>query len=104
MTISYVNFLKHAAKLTGSQSTKSRPVLQGVNHLNSNLIATDSHRLYYAENLYDGSDKNINPKTGELIEGNYPDVTRLLLDPHDATFTVPLDINETLKALKVIES
>lgn len=103
MTISYVNFMKHAQAVSKASSA-GRPVLKGVMHRDGDLIVTDSHRLYHAKDLYEGAEKNINPKTGDLIEGNYPDVNRLLPDPHEAKLSVLINIEEAYKALKVIEA
>lgn len=100
---SYATFVKHAEKVTKSAST-SRPILKGVHHAeNANIYVTDSHRLYILENGFktDTPFTN-NPKTGELIEGNYPDCSRLLPYDDDAVETLNIDVKQALEAVKVL--
>lgn len=102
--IPYVTFMKHAQKVTKAVS-KSRPVLGGVIHRDGNLAVTDSHRLYFATDAYEGEEKNVNPKTGaEIVDGNYPDVSRLIPYASDAKFTAKIDVDKAAQAVKLIES
>lgn len=102
--IPYVGFMKHAQKITKSKAIKTRPVLQGVIHREGYIAVTDSHRLYFATDMYEGEEKNVNPSTGEtIIEGNYPDLTRLIPDVSDAKFSAKLDVVNTQKSVKLIE-
>lgn len=103
MTISYVKFLKHAAKVTKGVSG-ARPILTGVCHFeDGSLAVTDSHRLYYATNVIETSKQVVkHPTTGEVIEGNYPEIKRLLPDKDNKRFEVPLNVPETLIALKMM--
>ena len=93
--------MKHAQIVT-KNAGHSRPVLQGVMHQDGDCIVTDSHRLYVAKDMYEGTEKNVNPKTGELIEGNYPDVSRLIPDPLSATLSVTLEVDTLHKVMKLI--
>jgi DNA polymerase III sliding clamp (beta) subunit (PCNA family) len=94
-------FLKHAEFLT-KNAPDERPVLKGVyHHPNKSLIVTDSHRLYVAKdahNLEEGS--VIVPKTGEKIEGNFPDVHRLIPETDFKGVIHIEDVKETLDAVK----
>lgn len=101
--IPYVTFMKHAQKVTKSASA-GRPVLKGVIHRDNYVAVTDSHRLYFASDMYEGEEKNIDPKTGaEITEGNYPEIIRLLPDENDAKVSARLNVDRTAKALKLIE-
>lgn len=100
--IPYVTFMKHAQRVVKNIG-KTRPVLGGVMHRDGNLIVTDTHRLYIAEGAYDGADKLENPKTGELIDGNYPDVSRLIPGLNDAKFSAKINVDPAQKAVKLIE-
>lgn len=102
--IPYVTFMKHAQKITKATSS-ARPVLKGVIHRDNYIAVTDSHRLYFASDAYEGEEKNVNPVTGEeLTDGNYPEVFRLIPDPDSAHLTVKLDVDKASKAIKLIES
>lgn len=102
--VPYVTFMKHAQKVTKAVS-KSRPVLGGVHHKDGYLAATDTHRLYFASGMHEGNEKIIDPASGvEITAGAYPDVLRLIPNVHDATFSTILDVERTLKVIKVIEA
>mgnify|MGYP000975234027 CR=1 FL=1 len=100
---SYATFVKHAEKITKSAST-SRPILKGIHHAeNSNVYVTDSHRLYVLENGFKTDDPfTQNPKTGEHIEGNYPDCSRLLPYDDDAVVTLNIDVKQAHEAVKIL--
>lgn len=101
--IPYVKFMKHAEKVTKAASA-SRPVLKGVHHAeDGSLAVTDSHRLYVAKNAHTNTAGDIiDPKTGGTIEGNYPDVSRLLPYISDAKYTVKLSVKETSDAFAAL--
>jgi hypothetical protein len=103
MGIPYVTFMKHAEKVT-KKASPSRPTLKGVYHAeDGSLAVTDSHRLYYATDAHQRQDAvNLDPKTGEEIDGAYPDVKRLLPYPADARYT--LNIDDVPKALKIVKA
>lgn len=101
MSVSYLTFLKHAEHVTKATSA-SRPVLQGVyHHPDKSLVVTDSHRLYIAKDAHNSEEgKIIAPKTGEEIEGKYPEVSRLI-PTTDPEGTIYIDnVSETLEAAK----
>lgn len=97
----YTVFMKHAEKVTKS-ATASRPILKGVCHdVDGSVVATDSHRLYKLENGFKTDEKTvIEPKTGATIDGNYPDVSRLLPGDEYAKATLTIDVDKTLAAVK----
>ena len=103
MNIPYVTFMKHAEKVTKGVSA-SRPILQGVQHkLDGSLVVTDSHRLYIAKNGHTNeSESVVNPKTGEAIDGNYPDVSRLTPLKDDAKLTVSINVKQAVDALNTL--
>ena len=79
--MNYVTFQKHAAKLTKAKRLASRPALQGMHHTESNVVCTDSHRLYqFNQQMPALIGQTINPNTGETIDCNYPDTHRLWPD------------------------
>lgn len=99
----YVTFMKHAQKVTKNASA-GRPILKGVIHREDYIAVTDSHRLYYAADMYEGEEKNVNPVTGaEIVEGTYPDVMRLLPENGSAKATAKIRVDITARALKIIE-
>lgn len=103
MTIPYVTFLKHAQKVKKTASA-GRPILKGVYHApDGSLAVTDSHRLYFAKNAHSNTESSVvEPKTGAVIEGNYPDVTKLLPDSRDAKYFVRLDVKQAVDAFAVL--
>ena len=101
--VSYVTFMKHAQKITNSRTAKTRPILGGVLHKNGFVAATDSHRLYIAHDIYEGDEKVIDPKTGAIISGQFPEVTRLVSDVSDAKCSVTIDVNIASRGAKMIE-
>ena len=102
--VPYVTFMKHALKVTKSPTCKTRPVLGGVIHRDNYIAVTDSHRLYFASDMYEGEEKNVDPKTGaEITEGNYPDVNRLLPVEGGEKASAKLNVDRITKAIKLIE-
>jgi DNA polymerase III sliding clamp (beta) subunit (PCNA family) len=103
MTIPYVTFIKHAEKITKSASA-SRPILKGVHHAKGGtLMVTDSRRLYQAKNAHSNQlDEVVDPKTGRSIDGNYPDVSRLIPGKNDAKFTVRIAVKESVDAFAAL--
>lgn len=103
MTIAYVTFMKHAQKVAKTVSA-SRPVLKGVHHApDGSLVVTDSHRLYLAKGLHTNEAGEItDPKTGAVIEGNYPDVSRLIPDAGDAKYVARIMVDEAVNAFAAL--
>jgi DNA polymerase III sliding clamp (beta) subunit (PCNA family) len=105
MGVPYVIFMKHAEKITKSASD-SRPILKGVYHANDGSLAvTDAHRLYFAKNSQERKDGSVvNPKTGVIIDGTYPDISRIIPEENDAQFNTLINVKEAVKALKALNS
>ena len=96
-------FQKHALKVTKSKQTKSRPTLQGIHYLNDGAVCTDSHRLYKINTPVPGlAGQTINPDTGETIDGNYPDTSRLFPDRFEKHDT--WDLKPAIAFLKAVKS
>lgn len=103
--MNYLTFLKHAEKVTKNKKLKSRPMLQGVHHTDTHVICTDSHRLYRValpQPQLEG--KTINPKTGDTLEGNYPETSRIVPDTKDALASVQLDVDAVIRFLKAVKA
>lgn len=103
MPVAYNIFMKHAEFISKSVS-KTRPILSGVlHHADGSLYVTDSHRLYAAKNSHSRTDGAvIHPKTGEFIDGSYPDVTRLIPN-NDPSGVIHIEnVKQTLEAVKVL--
>lgn len=84
------NLHKHLTSITKT-SGEFRPILQGVRYdaESQYIVATDSHRLIRVK----PSEKietsmTINPLTMQLINGNYPDTSRLIPNCDEPTFTI----------------
>lgn len=97
----YTTFIKHAEKVTKSASN-ARPILKGVCHnVDGSVVVTDSHRLYVLDNGFKTDEQTvIAPKTGDKIDGNYPDTSRLQPYEDDAVVTLEIDVANALIAVK----
>mgnify|MGYP001240446858 FL=1 len=73
-----IHFIKHATKLVKSKNAKSRPALHAY-HTDADgvSVATDSIRLYSA---HTGSAEGTTPLLPTYVDGNYPNVKRLMTD------------------------
>ncbi|MER2006332.1 MAG: hypothetical protein ABS939_02670 [Psychrobacillus sp.] len=101
----YQIFSKHAQKLQKKGKRISRPTLQGIYHTDSHVVMTDSHRLYQANITFPSyMNKIVDPKTGQEIDGNYPDTTRLVPEKYDAMASFSLDIKEVIAFLKAVKA
>ena len=102
--VPYVTFIKHAEKVTKSSKLKTRPILQTVLHKDNYVAVTDSHRLYFADNVYEGEEKTIDLASGQAVErGVYPDITKLIQDESHAKFNHIIDVLPTYEAVRAIE-
>jgi len=92
--------MKHAEKIT-KKAPSHRPILMGVMHGKDNsLTITDSHRIYHINNMSHGLENLvINPKTGDHIDGTYPETTRLIPED-DGKLTIKINVSQALEALK----
>lgn len=97
----YNIFAKHAEKMLKKVSA-SRPILQGAYHqTDGSVVATDSHRLYKLYNGFDTSEAFVqNLTTGQRIDGNYPNTSKLIPDAEDAKCTIQVNVKELLDAAK----
>lgn len=104
MAISYELFMKHADKVCKNASA-TRPVLSGVKHIeNGDAVCTDSHRLYVAKAIHSRTDGAVITSSGKNVEGNYPDVSRIIPDASYAKQTIQIEVAELLKAADMIAS
>lgn len=103
MSVPYVTFMKHAESVCKNASA-ARPVLNGVFHApDGSLVVTDSHRLYRAKNAHSVEDGAvIQPKTGEHIEGSYPQIDRLIPEGGEKGTVIIEDIKQTIDGLKAL--
>lgn len=104
MPITYEMFMKHAEKVTNN-APEVRPILSGVKHLeNGDLAVTDSHRLYVAKNIHSREDGAVLTPKGKTVDGNYPDVSRLIPDSAYAKQSIQFDVQELLLVADMIAS
>jgi hypothetical protein len=102
--ISYEVFMKHAEKVT-KNAPEVRTILSGVKHLeNGNAVVTDSHRLYVAKGIHSRTDGAVLTPKGKPVDGNYPDVSRLIPDPLYAKQKVEMSVAELYNAADAIYS
>lgn len=92
------------AKKVTRNAGEGRPVLKGVKHYEDGSVAvTDSHRLYLLKDAgHTASDTLIDPINQEEINGNYPDIFRLI--PEISNQTVTVDVKELYKGVDIIYS
>lgn len=106
--ISYKTFMSHAAKVCSSahlQLTDKHKMLRGVKHYESgNAVVTDAHRLYFAQAIHDRTDGAVITPKREMLEGSYPDVSRLIPSSNDAKQELEIDVGEMLKGADIIAS
>lgn len=96
----YKTFMRHAKKVTRSDSIGERPVLRGVKHYDDGSLAvTDSHRLYVIKDMHDKGETIITPD-GKKLEGAYPDVARLI--PKDYRESITINVDEMLRAAEIM--
>lgn len=104
MAITYEVFMKHAEKVTKNTSVE-RTILSGVKHLeNGNLIVTDSHRLYLAKGIHSRTDGAVITPKGKMVDGDYPDVSRIIPDISYAKQEVQLSVSELYESADAIYS
>jgi hypothetical protein len=104
MPITYEVFMKHADKVCKNAS-EVRPILSGVKHMeNSDLFCTDSHRLYLAKGAHYRTDGAVLTPKGKPVDGNFPDVSRLIPDPSYAKQSLEIEVSELLRAADIIAS
>lgn len=99
----YKKFIKHAKKVAVDLGG-TRPILTGINHFtNGDLAATNSHVLYYGEGLHDKdlTKDTVYSPSGTLIEGNYPNISRLM--PVDPQYRATLGVAEFTEAMEQIQ-
>ncbi|MER1275519.1 hypothetical protein RJD11_12265 [Bacillus velezensis] len=79
MAISYLTFIKHAEKMVKDIGF-AKPALKGVYHAHDgSVVVSDGNRIYAAKNVQSRNDgASIDPETGELLDGVYPNVNPLI--------------------------
>jgi hypothetical protein len=103
--ISYEVFMKHADKVCKNSLNEVRPTLSGVKHLeNGDAVCTDSHRLYLAKGIHDRTDGAVITPAGKKVDGNYPDVSRIIPDALYAKQSLQIEVSELLRASDMIAS
>ena len=95
--MNYNKGFKHVQKIA-KKSSSSRPVLQGIKHTESDIISTDGHRLLsFTDDKASFEDHIIHFKTGEIIEGSYPDINNLIKNDDYST-----EISITMKDIDLL--
>lgn len=96
--------MKHAKKMCNIARLETRPILKGALHkADGTIVATDSHRYIMAEQAHSlKEEKVISTVDGEILDGSYPDLARLI--PEGYEHKVTLDVKKAIEAHKVIQS
>ena len=95
--MNYNKGFKHVQKIAKNASP-GREILQGINHSGSDIISTDTHRLLsFTDNKANFEDHIIHFKTGEIIEGSYPDINNLIKNDDYST-----EISITMKDIDLL--
>ena len=101
--MNYNKGFKHVQKIAKNASP-AREILQGIKHNESEIISTDSHRLLsFIDNKASFEDHIIHFKTGETIEGKYPDITNLIKND-DYTTEISITIEDIDLLRKMIKA
>ncbi|MCU4797697.1 hypothetical protein OB971_21880 [Bacillus cereus] len=95
--------MKHAKKMCNIARLESRPILKGALHkADGTIVATDSHRYIMAEQAHSlKEEKVISTIDGEILDGSYPDLTRLIPEGYEHKIT--LDVKKAIEAHKMIQ-
>jgi DNA polymerase III sliding clamp (beta) subunit (PCNA family) len=107
MPLTYETFMKHAATMIkGMEETMAAkyPVTKGVLHeTDGSCVATDAHRLYLAREVHGHSERVVLTPTGKKIEGEFPNVSRLIPQGYPQQEET-LEVPELLQAADSIRS
>ncbi|UYZ12167.1 hypothetical protein A6764_15180 [Brevibacillus sp. WF146] len=92
----YAIAMKHAKKFAGKSA--ARPILAGVYHApDGSLAVTDAHRLLRVENAHERTEPIVlDAKTNALIDGMFPDISRVIPTSFCAEYTVGGETLDTL--------
>lgn len=102
--ITYKDFMKHAEVVTRSPAIVDRQILKGVKHLeDGSLAVTDSHRLYIATDMHGRTDGAVLDTKGKVIEGNYPEVKRLV-PYHEPEQEITVKLKDLITTADIIYS
>jgi len=107
MEKAYEKTIKHMKKIThGLKRNIGRPVFKGVHHYNNTISATDGHRLLHVKIENEQFEEQIlDVKSGEIIDGVYPDIERLLVTDEDVSlYLLSNDIKVLKSTLNCIKS
>ncbi|WP_147536075.1 hypothetical protein [Bacillus marasmi] len=101
--LDYKTFMKHAEKVCKSAhvvtNAERYKMLTGIKHLeNGDAVVTDAHRLYLARNIHNRTDGAVLTPTGKKLEGDYPDISRIIPDYRLAKQVVEINLKDILHA------
>lgn len=105
MTISYVNFMKHAKKVTKTAGVH-RQALTGVYHdEKGGVVVTDSHRMYYASNVHKIEGDAIITPDGAYVYANYPikDIKQFTPDMRTSNLKLCVNIDDINRYIKLFK-
>lgn len=96
--------LKHLKK--AAFKSDSRPILQCAHYgKDGSLSATDSHRLLKINDFHQHKEAfNLNLKTMEIMEENYPDTSRLFPDKEMIQAKVTVSLMALIRAAKALKT
>ncbi|MDZ5608603.1 hypothetical protein U2I54_16250 [Bacillus pseudomycoides] len=96
--------MKHAKKMCSVARLETRPILKGALHkADGTIMATDSHRYIMVEQAHSlKEEKVISTVDGEILDGSYPDLTRLIPEGYEHKIT--FYVKKAIEAHKVIQS
>lgn len=105
----YLTFMRHAAKICSSPHLTDKvdryKILKGVfHHENGSLICTDAHRLYVAKDKHSRTDNAVITPKGKVLEGKFPDVSRIIPDKSNARQEIAVNVNELLQGVDMAYS
>lgn len=99
MTISFETFVKHAEIVCKNEtdSNREKPILKGIRLLdNGDAVVTDAHRMYLAKGIHNQSVSKTIAPNGKVLEGDYPDVKRIIpsSEPHQSLELNTIELHE----------
>lgn len=96
-------FINHAKKVIRNVPEFHQGKIDGVRLLHNGCAAvTDSHRLYFIQDVHSGEVDEVISVTGKRLDYNYPEINRLI-PSNNPIITLELEVKEFLEAMDFVK-